>query len=63
MYGTEVTFLMTSKLFFATNNMLNFDHRERGKLKNFSQQEERGEIEELFGEELAAGRYDRGARV
>ena len=33
------------------------------KIKNFSQQEERGEIEELFGEELAAGRYGRGARV
>ena len=40
-----------------------FGGRERGKLKNFSQQEEREKIEELFGEELAAGRYGRGARV
>ena len=40
-----------------------FGGKREGKLKNFSQQEERKKIEELFGGELAAGRYGRGARV
>ena len=40
-----------------------FGGKREGKLKNFSQQEEREKIEELFGGELAAGRYGRDARV
>ena len=40
-----------------------FGGEEEGELKNLSQQEEREEIEELFGGELAAGRCGRGARV
>ena len=40
-----------------------FGVKREGKLKNFSQQEEREKIEGLFGGELAAGRYGRGARV
>ena len=40
-----------------------FGGKREGKLNNFSQQEERGKIEELFGAELAAGRYGRDARV
>ena len=54
MYGTEVTFLMTSKLFIATNNMLNFDH-DGGMARRLKQQHFRSEFHQDFQEDESIG--------